>query len=155
MLKSIKVKGIFFLILSFIIIFISCAPAVKPTGEAHQKEVGKTYALSLDVYKPEFVFPGTTVLVNSPNPKNPYIVEIDMKGKVVWYYEIPKSTLRGCEISKGPDIEWLPSDDHFLFVLPYKGVYEINRQGQIVWRHETDTVSHDADRLLNGNTLFV
>lgn len=155
MLKSIKVKGIFFLILSFIIIFISCAPAVKPTGEAHQKEVGKTYALSLDVYKPEFVFPGTTVLVNSPNPKNPYIVEIDMKGKVVWHYEIPKSTLRGCEISKGPDIEWLPSDDHFLFVLPYKGVYEINRQGQIVWRHETDTVSHDADRLLNGNTLFV
>jgi hypothetical protein len=41
-----------------------------------------------------------------------------------------------------------------LFVLPGKGVYEINRNGKIVWSYVDSRVSHDADRLLNGNTLI-
>ena len=114
MIKSLKLNGIF---LSLIILLMSCTPAIKPTKDLRKKEVEKTHSLNLDVYKPEFVFPGTTVLVNSTNPKSPYIVEIDMEGKVLWYYQIPKSILKGCEISKGPDIEWLPDENHFLFVL--------------------------------------
>jgi len=155
MVWSHKIKGLFFLIVSFIVIFISCTPALKSTQDPRQNEVENAYTLILDVYKPEFTFNGTTVLVNSTNPKEPYIVEIDMKGQVRWYYEIPKSILKGCDISRGADIEWLPLDDHFLFVLPYKGVYEINREGRIVWSYETNKISHDADRLPNGNTLIV
>ena len=56
---------------------------------------------------------------------------------------------------KGADIEWLDKSDHFLFVVPGGGIYEINRKKEIVWSYETDNVSHDADRLPNGNTIFV
>jgi len=40
-------------------------------------------------------------------------------------------------------------------VVPLGGIYEVNRKKEIVWSYETDSVSHDADRLSNGNTIFV
>ena len=42
-----------------------------------------------------------------------------------------------------------------LFVLPTSGVYEVDRDGNTVWSHLDHKVSHDADRLPNGNTLVV
>ena len=39
--------------------------------------------------------------------------------------------------------------------MPFKGVYEVNHDKQIVWSYLTDEVSHDADRLPNGNTIMV
>ena len=42
-----------------------------------------------------------------------------------------------------------------MFVVPLVGIYEVNRQKEIVWSYETKLVSHDADRLPNGNTIFV
>jgi hypothetical protein len=33
-------------------------------------------------------------------------------------------------------------------------VYEIDRKGKIVWSYLTNKISHDADRLSNGNTIF-
>jgi len=38
--------------------------------------------------------------------------------------------------------------------MPYKGVYEVNRAKKIIWQYETQKISHDADRLANGNTLY-
>jgi hypothetical protein len=54
----------------------------------------------------------------------------------------------------GFDVELL-HNDNILFVLPGKGIYEINRRGKVIWSHLDNQVSHDADRLLNGNTLYV
>jgi hypothetical protein len=48
-------------------------------------------------------------------------------------------------------VEWLPNGD-VLFVMPYKGVYQVK---EIVWSYGTPDVSHDADRLPNGNILMV
>jgi hypothetical protein len=110
--------------------------------------------LLVGIYKPDLVYEGHTLVLDSADPKKPIIVEIDMKGKIVWYYVIPKPLLVGCDISKGPDIEWIPDSNNILFILPQKGIYEINRQKQIVWCYENKKASHDADRLPNGNTLF-
>jgi len=54
----------------------------------------------------------------------------------------------------GFDVEGLPNGN-VLFVLPLKGVYEINRNGDVVWSYMDSQVTHDADRLPNGNTLVV
>jgi phage terminase large subunit-like protein len=54
----------------------------------------------------------------------------------------------------GFDVELLPNNN-VLFVLPRKGVYEVDHSGKIVWSYLTGKISHDADRLPDGNTIFV
>jgi hypothetical protein len=111
--------------------------------------------LALDVHDASLAFSGTTCTMDLTDPGRPRIIEVDMQGRVVWSYDIPQSIVLGGRPSRAPDVEWLAQSDHFLFVMPFKGVYEVNRQKKIVWRYETPHVSHDADRLPDGNTLMV
>ena len=127
--------------LGLVVLGFAASPA--PAGE-----------LVLDVYKPDKVFAGTTVFVDTIDPTRPVIKEIDMQGRIVWEYVIPTKIVSGGWPSRAADVEWLPQKDHFLFVMPYRGVYEVNRAKQIVWKHETPKISHDCDRLANGNTLY-
>ena len=83
------------------------------------------------------------------------IYEVNLDGLVTWKYRIPSKIQDKGDMRKGADIEWLDEQDHFLFVVPGGGIYEVNRKKEIVWSYETDSVSHDADRLPNGNTIFV
>jgi len=69
----------------------------------------------------------------------------------VWEYELPDEFKD--YTNPGFDVE-LVSGNNVLFVLPRKGVYEINREGDVVWSFPEPKVSHDADRLPNGNTLI-
>ena len=89
------------------------------------------------------------------DPKEGSIYEIDLNGFVTWKYKIPSKIKNRKTLRKGADIEWLKESDSFLFVVPQVGIYEVNRQKEIVWSYETKLVSHDADRLPNGNTIFV
>lgn len=82
------------------------------------------------------------------------IVEYDTAGNLTWEYSIPW-TISTLNIGSGADVEWLPDTDSFLFVVPRSGVYEVSRDKKIVWKYETKHISHDADRLPNGNVLFV
>ncbi len=75
-----------------------------------------------------------------------------MLGEIVWEYAIPEEL--GTHSNTGLDVELLPSDN-ILFVLPHNGVYEVDRDGNIVWSYADPKISHDADRLGNGNTLIV
>lgn len=86
---------------------------------------------------------------------NNSIVELDLNGQVVWKYNIPFLVTLGGDMSHGADIEWNSSTDTFLFVIPGKGIYEVNRNKEIVWSYKTSKVSHDADILPNNNILFV
>lgn len=104
------------------------------------------------VYKPEKVWPGTTLLADNHNLNRPRIIEVNMVGEVLWQYLVPQ-TLKQFT-NPGFDIEPLPNGN-VLFVLPRNGAYEINRKGDVVWSYLTDKISHDADRLPNGNTLIV
>lgn len=99
-------------------------------------------------------FQGTTLFAETSDPKRPKLVEVDMKGDVVWEYAIPSSIVRGGHPGQAMDIEWIPETDTILFVMPFKGIYEVNRNKEIVWEYKTKRVSHDADKLPNGNILY-
>lgn len=102
--------------------------------------------------KPERIQAGKFALIE---PESRRIVEFDLNGKQTWAYTIPYSMIGSGDLSHGADIEWLPEKDHFLFVVPGEGVFEINRAGQLIWEHRSPFISHDADRLPDGNTAFV
>lgn len=108
--------------------------------------------LSVDIYKPYKAYNGTTLFADYHKPHRPRIIEVNMRGEIVWEYVLP-GYLREY-IHPGFDVELLPNNN-ILFVAPRKGVYEVNRNGKIVWSYEDKKVSHDADRLPNGNTLVV
>ena len=108
--------------------------------------------ISVDVYESDKVWAGTTLLPDNHNPERPRIIEVNMLGEVVWEYLVPQNLRQ--YTNPGFDVELL-SNNNILFVLPRKGVYEVDRNGDIVWSYLTSKISHDADRLPNGNTLVV
>lgn len=102
-------------------------------------------------YDPEKVYPGTTLLPDNHDLDNPRIVEVNMLGEVLWEYYLPAGMKQ--YTNPGFDAEVL-GNGNILFTLPRKGVYEIDRGGKIVWSYPDPKVSHDADRLPDGNTLI-
>lgn len=106
----------------------------------------------VDIYDPAKACNGATLLADLHDTANPRIIEVDMLGRVTWEYPWP-SSLRGTT-PVGPDVELL-SNGNVLLTISGKGVYEISRAGSIVWSVSDPKVSHDADRLANGNTLVV
>jgi hypothetical protein len=103
------------------------------------------------VYDSQKLQIGNVAIVDASRGK---IVEYDLSGKVVWEFSIPWSIPKQ-SLGSGADIEWVSESDTFLFVVPRAGIYEVNRQKEIIWKYETSKVSHDADKLPNGNVLFV
>ena len=106
----------------------------------------------VDIYDPEKACNGTTLFVDKHNRGEPRIVKMNMKGEIVWEYVLPPQLRR--YTNPGLDTEPLPNGN-ILMLLPCKGIYEINPSGDIVWSHADAKMSHDADRLPNGNTLYV
>lgn len=109
---------------------------------------------TLEVNDQARTFKGTTLFAETKDQTHPRLVEVDMNGAVVWEYSIPKNIVRGGHPGQAMDVEWLPATDTILFVMPFKGIFEVNRDKEIIWEYRTKRVSHDADRLPNGNTLF-
>ncbi|MFH1768162.1 MAG: aryl-sulfate sulfotransferase [Candidatus Omnitrophota bacterium] len=105
----------------------------------------------VDIYKPDLACKGTTLFSEYHNRQRPRIVEVNMRGELLWEYVLPENLIR--YTNPGFDVEHL-ANNNVLFVLPLKGVYEIDRDGNIVWSYLTSKISHDADRLTNGNTLI-
>ena len=108
--------------------------------------------LIVEVYDKNKAMDGTTLLPDNRNSDKPKIIEVNMLGEIIWEYDIPQELKR--YTNPGLDVELLPNDN-ILFVLPGNGVYEIDRNKNIVWSYKTIKISHDADRLPNGDTLFV
>ncbi|MBU1124836.1 MAG: aryl-sulfate sulfotransferase [Candidatus Omnitrophica bacterium] len=106
----------------------------------------------VDIYNPSEAFNGTTLVTDNYSAKSPRVIEVDMNGKIVWEYILPPDLRR--YTNPGFDIELLPNNN-ILIALPRKGVYEISRSGKILWSYLDPKISHDVDRLPNGNTLLV
>jgi uncharacterized protein (UPF0248 family) len=106
----------------------------------------------VDIYKPEKAFKGTTLLPDHHDPRRTRVIEVNMKGEIIWEYLLPRELRR--YTNPGFDAELLPNNN-ILILLPFYGLYEINRKGDIVWSHLDTKISHDADRLPNGNTIYV
>jgi hypothetical protein len=77
--------------------------------------------LSVDVYKPDLTLSGSTCFVDTTSPGDPRIVEIDMRGRMVWSYEIPTSIVRGSEPHRGVAIA-AAAVGPLSFIMPFKGV---------------------------------
>jgi len=106
---------------------------------------------SLMVYDENRSQIGTTLFADNHISGHPRIVEVNALGEILWKYEIPSQYAQ--YTNPGFDIEPL-ANGNILYVLPRKGVFEINREGTNVWSYFDAKVSHDADRLANGNTLI-
>jgi len=108
--------------------------------------------LVVSVYDEEKAYKGTTLFTDTHDPSKIRALEIDMEGEIVWEFEIPQEWLKGSLV--GFDAELL-ENGNILFIISNSGVYEIDRDGNTVWSYSDAKVSHDADRLSNGNTLVV
>jgi len=106
----------------------------------------------MDTNDPKMTWNGTTLFADNQNLERPRIVEVNMLGEIVWQYVLPENLK--WYVNPGFDVELLPNNN-MLFLLPRNGVYEIDRKGSIVWSYLDEKVSHDADRLPNGDTLMV
>jgi hypothetical protein len=106
----------------------------------------------LETYDKNRALAGTTLFADNHNLDKPRIIEVNMLGEIIWEYDVPQALKKF--VNPGFDVELLPNKN-ILFVLPGSGVYEINRNKEIVWSYKTTKISHDADRLPNGNTIFV
>ena len=124
---------------------IAVTPLVIPRGTADPN-------LVVEINQLEKTWAGTTILADNHDLTKPRIIEVNMLGEIVWQYPVP-AELREYT-NPGFDVEPLPNGN-VLFVLPRNGVYEIDRKGNTVWSYVSPKVSHDADRLPNGNTLVV
>ena len=135
----------------FIFTFILLCFTAQAYGKATTYPEGKTDSyIEVQIYDSEKAYNGTTLLTD--RYKKPRVIEVDMQGKVIWEYVLP-FLLRGY-INPGFDAELLPNGN-ILIVLPKKGIIEIDREGKTVWKHNDTKISHDADRLPNGNTIYV
>lgn len=125
-----------------------------PTRTCVQEATGDTGKYVIERFAPACVFEGTTLFADNADPEWSKLVEIDMRGKVVW--ELKMSSIVG-DLRKGEyalDAERL-ANGHTLFTIKGRGAYEVDRSGRLVWSHEDSDISHDVDRLPNGNTLVV
>jgi hypothetical protein len=140
-----------FTILLALIIFSGCRATIG--GKAIRYEEPQADPdISIALYVPDKAYNGTTLLADNHRRERPSIIEIDMQGRIIWEYVIPLGLRQ--YTNPGFDVELLPNNN-ILFVLPGHGIYEIDRGGRVVWSHLDPKVSHDADRLPNGNTLYV
>ena len=134
-----------------VLIVSGCSATLGNKALSHKEPVSDP-DINVDLYHPDKAWQGTTLLADNHRPDRSRIIEVDMLGRIVWEYPIPGYLKE--YTNPGFDVERLPNNN-ILYVLPLKGVYEINRSGDTVWSYEDRKVSHDADRLPNGNTLVV
>ena len=121
------------------------------TPSATQPPGNPDPAFEVDVYKPGKAWPGTTLFADNHDPARPRIVEVNMQGELTWEYVLPED-LKGFT-TPGEDVEPL-ANGNILVLFPRKGVYEITKGKQVAWKYLDPKVSHDADRLPDGNTLI-
>jgi len=145
-MKQIR-SSLFLMIPLFIIWLIIVVPVsalVVPTGTPDPD-------FTVDIYQPDKTWNGTTLFPDYHKEGLARVIEVNMQGEIIWEYVLPDDLKR--YTNPGFDIELLPNNN-ILILLPNKGLVEIDRNGKIVWSSLDSKVSHDADRLPNGNTLI-
>lgn len=88
------------------------------------------------------------------DPQSAKVIEVDQRGETKTVWTIPISYQQGGSLFSGADIDWIASSQTYLVTIPRAAVIESTKAGEIVWSHKSKYISHDADRLANGNTIF-
>lgn len=102
----------------------------------------------VEVLNESLVYPGKTLLTDVSQWTSQAIVEVDMKGNVLWRHR-PNIPSQGLLL----DAAYL-ANDRILYTVKGYGIVEIDRTGKTHWELKDAAASHDADRLSNGNTLY-
>jgi hypothetical protein len=105
-------------------------------------------------YNPDLAFSGTTLFGLNKKTDERAIIEVDMNGNIIWDYVVPASMSKSNKHNELMDVKRLPGGNT-LFNIRGSGIYEINTLGEIVWKHLDKYATHDADRLGNGNTIYL
>jgi hypothetical protein len=105
----------------------------------------------VDVYYKDLVAGGTTLLYDTADSSNPKLIEVDMTGQVVWQYAIPSAYRQASTI--GLDVDKL-TNGNYLF-LTGSGIYEIDSAGNLISSVAETKISHDIQRLPNGDTIYI
>gem|GEM_PF-4128015 len=83
---------------------VNVTPTPMPRGTADP-------GISVDVYKSDKAWPGTTLLPFNYTQGKPRIIEINMLGEIIWEYQLPRGMLF--------DVELLPNNN-ILFTFPMR-----------------------------------
>ena len=128
-------------------------------GGRKQRTVTKKYQgpypdLIVKKYDKDKTWQGNVLFVDKNRNR---IVEAGLDGKIVWECsgpesEVSRSMRRSCG-ARLTDVELLPNNN-VLILSGGIGVYELDRKCNVLWSYENETVSHDADRLKNCNTIM-
>ncbi|MBN4073184.1 aryl-sulfate sulfotransferase [Crocinitomix catalasitica] len=126
----------------FVSITTSCK---KDQPEVIDPAIVATPEFIVEIWDENKAFNGKT-LFTFDDDVNHRIIEVNMDGSVAWEYVVSGS-------NQLVDAEYL-QNGNILFGVKGEGVYEVDRNKNIVWSFIDNTVWHDADRLDNGNTLI-
>lgn len=131
-------------LISIPILFMFCQNSTEQQTDDSSLDTG----FRVSIHNSDKAYQGNTFFVYKyVNPDILY--EVDMEGDVVWKLELPDSMG-----TNQTEAELLP-DNTILLVNQSVGLYKIDRNGNILWRHPDPKVSHDADLLDNSNILYV
>ncbi len=144
----IKVTKFVILVIAALVIIFGAYFVYSPEQEVPRGTVDEY--LEVTIYDEEKAYEGTTFLTDSNSKR---VVEINMLGEVLWEFS-PLDEWDGFDQMRMVEAELLPNDNILLLLGNY-GLYEIDREYNIIWSYEDSKASHDADRLENGNTLYV
>lgn len=101
--------------------------------------------LQLLVYEANKIQEGTFLLVVPQKNSHGRVVEITNNAEIVWQYNGDSS------FGRLDDAKF--TNKNTILIAAEKGVYEIDREGKVIWSYKTK-VSHDVDKLSNGNVLI-
>jgi Ca2+-binding EF-hand superfamily protein len=108
-------------------------------------------------YPPNCALGGSILFVDNFDKKWPMIYEISPTGELIWEYSVTANVPLGTSDMRTHavmDPSLLPNGN-ILYLIKHYGIFEVNRAGKTVWNYLDSGISHDFDRLANGNTLFV
>lgn len=126
----------------------------KPDRNDTATKKGAYPALVIKKYDKNKAWAGNVIFVDKIYNR---IIEAGLDGRIVWECSAPEvkspDNMRGFCGAMLTDVEILPNGN-MLILIGGVGVYEIDREGDVVWSYTNSTISHDADRLQNGNVVM-
>lgn len=130
------------------------------TGRADCKFDNKEYRFKyfeISRYSPNCALGGSILFVENSDREWPMIYEISMTGKLIWEYNVTSNVPLGTSDMRTHAVmdASLLANGNILFLIKDYGIFEVNRAGKTVWSYLDSGISHDVDRLPNGNTLYV
>ncbi len=105
--------------------------------------------IEVTIYDPSKAYNGSTLLGDAYNNR---LIEVGMEGNIIWEYSVPGEYIK--EPIIGLEGEMLPNG-HILISISNSGLYEVDRSGMEYWSYSDPKISHDADRLEDGSTIYV